>query len=517
MGRVVALKGKRIVLTFEYNRELIDELKGLKLGARWIADERVWQLEQSLAIAQGVEPLLRRWQFVKAPDYIEWLCNGQARLAKLSTHLEKVGLDVCLRVYEARGLIPRKYQITAAAEALKRLGRFGYVGLFLDVGLGKTVLSLALAATLRIEEEDPIVVVAPLSLVRYWQQEIAACGLRNTQVYSYSEAQKKRPSVLPRKAIMIVDESNFIKDGRTSRSKWVGKGVGQAHAVMFLTATPMPNATAMEVWYLVAEVWSDLKLKQVVNHLGARYWVDEIRTRQRGLVRVLRVSMPDPKQLEEYAVCMTQEAVGSELPPLVEEILAVGEDTAPIEARAMEEARQEGKVSLFRFLRLLEAGLAELIDRQLDAFAKPYLLFYKHQEAGRRLAARLGVPRLGGEHEGKERERVVKAFQEGGKGLILQHQVGKFGLNLQQAQNVIFTMLPWTWDDYYQMVGRARREGQSKTVIAYRMSSAVLDDLWELVSGKRLGRDVIVELAERISARYGVTCTTVLVKEEQET
>lgn len=128
-----------------------------------------------------------------------------------------------------------------------------------EMGLGKTLMSIQWLQSLRVPE-DEILVVCPVSLINHWQQELkqfaginAHCvqgsttrrtkALAETGVhiinYEYMTLNEKVRKALDRKCVVILDESHKLKHSNTSRSKVFHEYCKSRLAVLLLTGTPI--------------------------------------------------------------------------------------------------------------------------------------------------------------------------------------------------------------------------------------------------------------------------------------
>lgn len=123
-------------------------------------------------------------------------------------------------------------------------------------------------------------------------------------------------------------------------------------------------------------------------------------------------------------------------------------------------------------------ALCELLD-QLDK--PPIIAYWFRPELAlihERLSKRFDyqIPVLGSGVSAKRGAEIEREWNAGHhRALLLHPRSGGKGLNLQQGGNVvIFFTLPWTPDDYEQVVGRVERDGQPEPhVYVYNLSAQV--------------------------------------------
>ena len=182
----------------------------------------------------------------------------------------------------------RSYQVRGA----KFLLRKRYCALFIDMGLGKTIMALtAIAKLLRAGKIKNVLIIAPLRVVyTVWRQEAKLWqhtrGLKFSVVHG-SHAEKvnalKKPAhiyllkvenikwldeVLGKKQawpfdMLVVDESSMFKKVKTVRFTIMRRRVRDFDRRVVMTGTPTPNG--------LHEIWPQMYMVDRGYHLGRRY------------------------------------------------------------------------------------------------------------------------------------------------------------------------------------------------------------------------------------------------------
>ena len=110
---------------------------------------------------------------------------------------------------------------------------------------------------------------------------------------------------------------------------------------------------------------------------------------------------------------------------------------------------------------------------------------------------RTGIPCVrvtGKESDPKLRERAKQKFQDPKSGInvVLITTAGSESINLQAAEHIVFTDLPWSWGVYVQLTGRAIRIGSTHTtVVAHHLLARRRGD------GTTMDHDVLRALREK--------------------
>ncbi|GAA4398524.1 DEAD/DEAH box helicase [Ornithinibacter aureus] len=424
------------------------------------------------------------------------------------------GLDATLRPYQVEGF-----------RWLSLLWDTGLGGVLADdMGLGKTVqmLAMVLRAHERGELDDPVLVVAPTSVLSTWQNEATrfAPGLRTVVVdrtrakakqglddtvdgahvviTSYAVARIDEEVFRSRPwAAVVLDEAQFVKNHQAKTYQAVRRL--SARAKFAITGTPLENSL-MDLWSLLSIVAPGLHPRPA---LFKDQWAKPIENAgDAERLAALR------RRIRPLMLRRTKEAVATELPPKMEQVLTV--DLHPrhraVYDRHLQRERQRllgliddlngNRIAILRALTVLRqmsldpslvdesyAGLAA--SAKVDALVEQ--LTELSQEGHRALVfsqftgflsivkARLEAEGIAYEYlDGSTRNRAerIAAFREGTAPVFLiSLKAGGFGLTLTEA-DYVFVLDPW-WNPAAeaQAIDRTHRIGQTRPVNVYRMVS----------------------------------------------
>ena len=424
------------------------------------------------------------------------------------------GLDATLRPYQVEGF-----------RWLSLLWDTGLGGVLADdMGLGKTVqmLAMVLRAHERGELDDPVLVVAPTSVLSTWQSEAArfAPGLRtvvidrtrakakqgldetvygaHVVITSYAVARIDEEVFRSRPwAAVVLDEAQFVKNHQAKTYQAVRRL--SARAKFAITGTPLENSL-MDLWSLLSIVAPGLHPRPA---LFKDQWAKPIENAGNAeRLAALR------RRIRPLMLRRTKEAVATELPPKMEQVLTV--DLHPrhraVYDRHLQRERQRllgliddlngNRIAILRALTVLRqmsldpslvdesyAGLAA--SAKVDALVEQ--LTELSQEGHRALVfsqftgflsivrARLEAEGIAYEYlDGSTRNRAerIAAFREGTAPVFLiSLKAGGFGLTLTEA-DYVFVLDPW-WNPAAeaQAIDRTHRIGQTRPVNVYRMVS----------------------------------------------
>ncbi len=407
-----------------------------------------------------------------------------------------------------------------------------------DMGLGKTLQAIALACALREEErlEEPMLVVAPTSVLGTWADEAArfAPGLR-VRVVEQSSRKRAEPLVsmagdadvlvtsytllrldadeyaAQAWAAVFLDEAQFVKN-RQSRAHQAVRTL-RAPAKFAVTGTPLEN-NLMDLWSLLSITAPGL-FPDPVAFTDAYRRPIETGADPTALARLHRRVRP-------LMLRRTKEGVAAELPPKQEQVLRV--PLPPVHRRLYDKqlAAERKKVlglvddlrrnritilaslTLLRQLALspalvlpgqgaMSAKLDTLVElvTELSAEGHRALVFSQFTSYLGMARDRLRAEGIGAAYlDGRTRDRAarIEAFRTGTDPVFLiSLKAGGFGLTLTEA-DYVFILDPW-WNPAaeLQAIDRTHRIGQDKHVMVYRLVSedTIEEKVVELQERKR--------------------------------
>jgi hypothetical protein len=499
---------------FALDRPELEALRALVEEARALQDKPSDPLRISVVHA-GL------WEELAALGVVEQQSARWSQAVDALLNLDAVepaelpaGLQATLRPYQVDGF-----------RWLSLLWDCGLGGVLADdMGLGKTLqmLAMVLRAHERGELEDPVLVVAPTSVLATWESEAArfAPGLR-TVVVDRTRAKARRgldeaiagaQVVITSYAVVridelafrsrpwgavVLDEAQFVKNHQAKTYQAVRRLT--ARAKFAITGTPLENSL-MDLWSLLSIVAPGLHPRPA---LFKESWAKPIEVgRDTERLAALR------RRIRPLMLRRTKEAVATELPPKQEQVLSV--DLHPrhraVYDRHLQRERQRllgliedvqgNRIAILRALTVLRqmsldpalvdeayAGIAPSakVDALLDQLGEladeghRALVFSQFTGFLGIVRARLEAEGIAYEYlDGSTRNRGerIASFREGQAPVFLiSLKAGGFGLTLTEA-DYVFVLDPW-WNPAAesQAIDRTHRIGQTRPVNVYRMVS----------------------------------------------
>ncbi|MDL2280352.1 DEAD/DEAH box helicase [Selenomonadales bacterium OttesenSCG-928-I06] len=153
--------------------------------------------------------------------------------------------------YFIKGIVPGKHQ----EKAIERMGYNFFFALFMEQGTGKTLCALAHILKLLLSGEiKNCLVVCPKPVIQGWFNDIQlfkpffrSILLKHMTIINYDMVWR-REEFFKNWDCIILDESHYIKNRTSRRSKFLLKCAKTAKYKYILTGTPIGNSHWEEIW-----------------------------------------------------------------------------------------------------------------------------------------------------------------------------------------------------------------------------------------------------------------------------
>lgn len=448
-------------------------------------------------------------------------------------------------------------------EAIRRIIEQPAAGLFLDMGMGKTVITLTAINELMFDrfEVARVLVIAPKRVAETtWPDEVKAWDhLRHLRVSLVLGNERQRIEALRRQAdiyvinrenvvwlverlgrrwpfdMVVIDELSSFKSPSAKRFRALRKVRPLIKRIVGLTGTPAPNGL-IDLWPQVYLLDQGERLGRTVTGYRERYFLPEKLDSSRRIVYTWK---PKPgaeeaiyKKLADLCVSMRAEDWLA-LPERLDRVV-----TVKLPGEAYEQYRQMERDLLLPYAdgdvvattgatlagKLLQMANGAVYDEhgkvrviheaKLDALedvveaanGRPVLVFYSYQHDLARIKARFPEARA------LETERDVRDWNTGKVAIMLAHPAAAgHGLNLQAGGNIIAWFgLPWSLELYQQANARLYRQGQTRSVIIHHLvAQGTIDEaVMEALKVKKLTQE---SLLKAVKWRIDEACCSSLV------
>lgn len=413
---------------------------------------------------------------------------------------------------------PHDYQKRATELVIK----IPKIGLFLDMGLGKTVITMTAIQELMYDrfEVTKVLVIAPKRVAEdTWTREHAKWDhLRELRISKVLGNEQQRIHALKEEAdiyvigrdnviwlinyyqglrkgwpfdMIVIDELSSFKNPQAKRFRALRKAMPFVNRVVGLTGTPSPNS--------MMDLWAELYLLDRGERLGptlssyrekyfrpgARngyviYKWEPFRNAQKEIEEkisdiCISMSVADyltlPKRIDNVIpVHLTDKEMAAYKQMEQEQLLKIDEeDIVALNAAAvMNKLLQIANGSVYS----VDGDVVKIHDEKLDALeeiidttGEPVLVFYSYKHDLEAIRSRIKGARI---LEGPE---DIADWNDGKVQVLLAHpaSVG-YGLNLQEGGHIIVWYgLTWSLELYQQANARLYRQGQDKPVIIHHL------------------------------------------------
>ncbi len=424
------------------------------------------------------------------------------------------------------------------------------VGLFLDMGLGKTAITLSAISELRYGrfQVRKVLVIAPKKVAEAtWQREAAKWeNLRHLRFSTVLGSTQKRIKALLTPAdiyiinrenvtwlvdyyqnnwpfdMVVIDESSSFKNHAAKRFKSLKSIRPRISRIVELTGTPSPNGL-MDLWSQLYLLDGGQRLGKYYTHFRDRYFDPGRRGRD-------VIYQYDPKEGAADAVlskisdiCISMKASDYlQLPDCIVHDIPVELDTKAKKAyneleRKMVLSLPDGDI---------DVASAAALSNKLQQLANGALYdedHVVHQVHNCKIEAFLElVEQLHGQHAlvfynfKHDKDRILTALAKSGLrvreftgakeevdwnagkiDILLAHPASTaYGLNLQDGgHHIIWFGLNWSLELYQQANKRLHRQGQQKPVIIHQLVCRGTrdDDLVDALSWKDQAQNYVLE------------------------
>ena len=442
--------------------------------------------------------------------------------------------------------VPHEYQNYCVSKLIENKA----FSLFLDCGLGKTVITLTAIDNLMYDYFDvaKVLVIAPLRVAQdTWSKECEKWEhLKGLRISKILGAEKERKRALNKKAdiyiinrenvewlcgnykfdfdMVVIDELSSFKSSKSIRFKALRKVRPLTKRIIGLTGTPAPNS--------LLDLWSEINLLDMGQRLGRfissyrnEYFVPDKRNQQ------IIYSYKPRKGSEELIynkisdICVSMKACDYlKMPERIENIVEVSMDQKEAALykkleREMILTFEDGDIDVvnaaalsnkllqmangavydeFKAVKSIHSKKLEALEDLIEAAnGKPVLIFYAYKHDKERISGRFKVTEILTSED-------ISKWNEGKIPIAIAHpaSVGH-GLNLQAGgSTVIWFGLTWSLELYQQANARLWRQGQKNTVVIHHIicKGTIDEDVIKSLNKKESGQ---AALLNAVKARIG--------------
>jgi len=450
--------------------------------------------------------------------------------------------------------VPHNYQ----AYAIEKIIENPACGLLLDMGLGKTIITLTAIDELMYNyfEVNKVLVIAPLRVAKMtWSQELEKWDhLENLNLSKVLGTQKQRIEALKSEAdiyiinrentewlvnlygkswpfdMVVIDELSSFKSNRARRFKALRKVRPLIKRIVGLTGTPTPNGL-IDLWPQMYLLDRGERLGKTITGYREKYFVPGRKNWQTGVVYEYNPKPGAEEQIYERIsdICVSMKAEDYlEVPELIEIpveieletkdyqkykqferdlLLPVSEDediTALSAAVLSNKLLQMANGAIYddeRNVHIIHDEKLKALEEIIEAAnGKPVIVYYNYKHDLERIQKYFSGTRT------LETEKDIKDWNDGKIPILLLHPASAgHGLNLQAGGNtIVWFGLNWSLELYQQANARLHRQGQTSRVSCYHLiTKGTIDaDVIKALNSKAKGQDALLEAVKARLVEY---------------
>lgn len=450
--------------------------------------------------------------------------------------------------------VPHNYQ----KYAIEKIIELPICGLFLDMGLGKTVITLTAIEDLMYNrlEVDKVLVIAPLRVAKMtWGSEIEKWDhLKHLTISKVLGTERQRLAALKKEAdiyiinrentewlvnlygrawpfdMVVIDELSSFKSSKARRFRALRKVRPLVKRIVGLTGTPTPNGL-IDLWPQMYLLDRGERLGKTITGYRQKYFTPNQRDWQTGVV--YNYKLKEGAEEEIYArisdICVSMKAEDYlEVPELIEIPIVVDmsekdykkyeqlESELLLQVSENQEIEAMTAASLSNKLLQMANGAVydenkrvhKIHDEKLEALeelieasnGKPVIVYYNFKHDLSRIQERFKEART------LETEQDIKDWNEGKIPILLLHPASAgHGLNLQAGGNtIIWFGLNWSLELYQQANARLHRQGQTSVVSCYQIitKKTIDEDVIKALNRKAIGQEALLEAIKARIKKY---------------
>lgn len=423
-------------------------------------------------------------------------------------------------------------------------------GLFLDMGMGKTVSSLtAIDDLLFLGEATKVLVIAPKRVAEdTWSTEVDKWDhLKHLRISKILGTPKKRLEAAESDAdiyvtnrenvewlvdnyfknwkwdTLIIDELSSFKSSKAKRFRALKKVRPYFKRIVGLTGTPAPNSL-IDLWPQLYLLDGGERLGKTITGYRERYFVPGDRNQFVVFNYNLREGAEEAIHNKISDICVSMKADDYlDMPERIDNIVRI--DMPKKALKEYEELEKELIIQLDdedisasnsavltgKLLQMCNGAIyadetkevIEVHDEKLNALmdiieaanGKTVLIFYSFKHDLIRIKEFLKKNKIKGQELGGSED--IKKWNDGEIPVLLLHPASAgHGLNLQYGGNIIVWFgLTWSLELYQQACARLYRQGQKESVVIHHIiaRSTVDEDVMKALQGKEINQNLLLE------------------------
>lgn len=422
-------------------------------------------------------------------------------------------------------------------------------GLFLDMGMGKTVSTLtAIDNLIFLGEVNKVLVIAPLRVAEdTWSTEVDKWDhLKHIKISKILGTKKQREEALNKDAdiyvtnrenvdwlvnecfdswiwdMVVIDELSSFKSSKAIRFRALKKVRPYFKRIVGLTGTPAPNSL-IDLWPQIYLLDGGQRLGKTITGFKDRYFNPG---RRNGYVVYnwdLKEGAEGAIQNKISDICISMKADDYlDLPERIDNKVEISlskksmgiykklEKDLIIELDEEDITAANAAVLTNKLLQMANGAIyseskevVNIHDEKLEKLeeiidtsnGKSVLVFYNFKHDYNRISEMLTKKKI--KHQTLNTSEDIKNWNDGKIQVALLHPASAgHGLNLQYGGNIIVWFgLTWSLELYQQANARLHRQGQTETVVIHHLvaKGTIDEDVMNALTNKEINQDMLLE------------------------
>ena len=435
--------------------------------------------------------------------------------------------------------VPHDYQCYATSRIIKDK----ICGMFLDCGLGKSVITLTALDELMYNyfKVYKVLVIAPLRVAQdTWSKECEKWEhLKFLTISKVLGSEKERLKALTEKTalyvinrenvewlvknhkwdfdMVVIDELSSFKSYSSRRFKALRKIRPLIKRIVGLTGTPTPNGL-MDLWAQIYLLDMGERLGKFIGQYRNTYFEPDKRSREVIFSYKSRLGAEEQIYEKLSDICISMKACDYlKMPDRIDNRIEVSLSEAEMKLYQILEKDMllpftDGDIDAVNAAalsnKLLQMSNGAVYDenhqvkfihnRKLDALedlieavnGKPVLIFYGYQHDKERITKQFKVQEINTSED-------ISRWNEGNIPIAIAHPAATgHGLNLQSGgSTIIWFSLPWSLELYQQANARLWRQGQKETVVIHHIitKGTIDEDVIKTLGVKDKSQNALLE------------------------
>lgn len=367
---------------------------------------------------------------------------------------------------------------------VKRALKSGKYAIFADCGLGKTLMQLEWAAHVVNHTSKPVLILAPLAVVKQTLQEAKKFNIDTTNIHvnNYDQLNNIDCSIY---SGVVLDESSILKNFEGETKKLILYSFKNTPYKLACTATPSPNDPM--------ELGNHSEFLDVMsrNQMLAMYFVHD-----GGETAKWRIKGHAIKSFYQFvgtwAIMLNKpQDIGFAMDGYNLPTLNLIEKQIITPNRNNGQLFNDAIISATNFNSELRLTIIQRLDEVVDIVnSKPdenFIIWIKQNAEGDVLKKLLPqATEVRGNDTNEWKEKHLSGFANNEFPILVSKtKIASFGMNYQNCRNQIFASLDFSFEALYQAIRRSYRFGQKNEVNIYLITTDTMANVRESINKKQ--------------------------------